>query len=336
MTLTNRTAILRSGAMGDLLQLTQAIRQYKINNPDEHITLFCGNSCAEIVKNSPHLSEIVTFNDQMLYKGNMLKALSESIKIAMKLRGYGKCFVMHTDKRWQVLPRIAGIPNIRTISDNNKLPKIKAYVQCMGLDSDYIPSYEFYPSDMEINTPASPYIAIAAGGARNSKKNDNPCRRWSGYKGLISEILNKTEHNIVLLGLKEDKVDIEDKRITDLCGLTSLSDVYHIIKSADLFIGNDSGLLHLACCTQTRKIGIFTATDPAVIIGSPDDFTAVCSPLPCSPCEDKGNFNSQCDNECAYSICIDEVMKLCLNQIETTKKIVKLSNISQDITDDMH
>jgi len=50
----------------------------------------------------------------------------------------------------------------------------------------------------------------------------------------------------------------------DLCGQLSLPEAAACLTRARLFVGNDSGLMHLAAAAGVPTVGIFGPTDPAV------------------------------------------------------------------------
>ncbi|PLX69447.1 MAG: hypothetical protein C0603_00530 [Denitrovibrio sp.] len=308
MPIDSRIVIIRSGALGDLLQLVPFMRAHKSIFPKKHITLACGISSLEAIKHSPYIDDIITFNDNIIYNGSYLSKISETIKLIFKLRKFDKCYVMHIDKRWQILPVFAGVQDIIKLTLIKNCSLIDGMLECLPSATKHNKRYEFHPNKIKITIPEQPYIALATGGGRNSQ-NDSACKRWTGYTKLINEIIDKTDFNIVLLGLDEDNIDIKHKRITNLCGMTTLSDAYHLIDAAELFVGNDSGLLHLACCTKTKKVGIFTSTDPNRILGNIADVIPITSTLPCSPCEKNGKFRSDCNNECVDSISVKSVLE---------------------------
>ena len=47
-----------------------------------------------------------------------------------------------------------------------------------------------------------------------------------------------------------------------IAGQTTLSQLAEVLKRCDLFIGNDSGPMHLAAAVGTRTIGLYGPTDP--------------------------------------------------------------------------
>lgn len=289
-----KTAVLRTGAIGDLIVTASALKKYSEIFTGEEITVFCGRSCIDAVKNLPYT--VNTFDDGRLYHGGISGMVSTAFGLIRSLRGFDKVFVLHSDLRWCMLPFLAGCGQISTMRGLSGSGRI---YQCLGI----APSAEHYfIPDSKPSIPEKPYTAIAPGGGRNIHRDDQ-CRRWAGFKELIRMI--SAEHNVVLLGSESDSPEMTG--VLDMCGKTSLSDAYHIIDGAELFIGNDSGLLHLAACTDTPAIGIYTATTPDLM---PDNVTAVRSGLPCSPCEKNGRFSTSCKCECTSSISTEDVMKV--------------------------
>lgn len=90
-----------------------------------------------------------------------------------------------------------------------------------------------------------------------------PFREWKldNYISLIKLLTMNNLAIIYLLGEKKDRKHIRDKRNSDLkiidkVGLTNLAEVSAIISISDLFIGNDSGLFHLAKAIKIKRICI--------------------------------------------------------------------------------
>jgi ADP-heptose:LPS heptosyltransferase len=93
------------------------------------------------------------------------------------------------------------------------------------------------------------------------------------YIDLAGEILLRYRCRIVLLGTKEEaplaeqmRAALNNSRLISMAGKTGLAQVASLLKSADLFIGNDSGLLHLSLGLKVPAIGLFGYTDPRQVI----------------------------------------------------------------------
>ena len=56
-------------------------------------------------------------------------------------------------------------------------------------------------------------------------------------------------------------MNFKKKNIVNLIGLPSLIEIYFLLKECKLFIGNDSGLMHLAAVCGIPTIGLFGPSD---------------------------------------------------------------------------
>ncbi len=92
--------------------------------------------------------------------------------------------------------------------------------------------------------------------------------RWSllKYEALIKKLSETYPAKFYLTGSNADKeeVDFIKKRIPEI-GLflnKKIPEVAALISSSDLFIANDTGIMHVAGTTQTPQISIFGPTNP--------------------------------------------------------------------------
>ncbi len=89
------------------------------------------------------------------------------------------------------------------------------------------------------------------------------------YNEMLIRLLNKNKNLfIVIVGSIEDKKkykkdltnNINHNKIIDLMG-QSITQTHAYMKLSDLFIGNDSGLMHLAAAANIATIGLFGPTN---------------------------------------------------------------------------
>ena len=74
-----------------------------------------------------------------------------------------------------------------------------------------------------------------------------------------------------------------------------------IIKRSDLFVGNDSGITHLAAAIGTPTISIFGPTDPRMWGPRGEQVKILYKKSPCSPC----SFDMR--RNCFSQICLEGV-----------------------------
>ncbi|MDW8434483.1 MAG: glycosyltransferase family 9 protein, partial [Aquificaceae bacterium] len=100
------------------------------------------------------------------------------------------------------------------------------------------------------------YLCIAPG-ARYEKK------RYP-YFGHVAELFIREGYRVVYVGSKEDREFCKDWDGINLCSELSLIDVLAVIKNAVLFLGNDSGLLHMARAVGTKAVQVYGGTHPTL------------------------------------------------------------------------
>jgi len=81
-----------------------------------------------------------------------------------------------------------------------------------------------------------------------------------------------------------------------------------ILQKCDLYIGNDSGITHLAAALGIPVVALFGPTDPHIWGPSGNSISIVYKPLECSPCS--GEKMKRCvKRRCVEEISVEEVYK---------------------------
>lgn len=120
----------------------------------------------------------------------------------------------------------------------------------------------------------------------------NTARRWypERFAAVADALQQRYDAEIVLVGTKDDGVDAVaakmQQRPVNLGGKTSLTQLADVIRSADLYIGADSGIMHLAAAVRVPVVALFGPTNAdAWGPWSPGGQTAIVrNPMRCSPC----------------------------------------------------
>jgi heptosyltransferase-2 len=94
------------------------------------------------------------------------------------------------------------------------------------------------------------------------------------------------------------------RRAISLVGQTPMRDLAALFSACNIFIGNDSGAMHVAAAAGLPVIGIFGSTDPGGTSPVTPQFTLIREPVSCSPC-----FLRTCpvDHRCMTRIEVDSV-----------------------------
>jgi ADP-heptose:LPS heptosyltransferase len=164
-------------------------------------------------------------------------------------------------------------------------------------------------SELPLYDLAGPYLVIAPSASFFYK-------RWpiERFVTLTKYLLEKTSYHLVVLAGPQDKFcdafnDIGSKRLANLQGKTSLKESMSILARAELCIGNDSGMNHIAEAYCVPCLTLFGPTDPLFGFAPHGEKSQYISKeLWCKPCSTTGK--TPCYREkhfCMEMISVDEV-----------------------------
>ena len=148
--------------------------------------------------------------------------------------------------------------------------------------------------------------AIAPGASYGAAK----CWPPERFALLADRLISECGADVIFFGAPNEK-DIAARiraamkeRAVSLVGETSACDLAALFACCALFIGNDSGAMHVAAAAGLPVIGIFGPTDPQGTAPVTEQFTLVREFVSCSPC-----FLRRCpvDHRCMERIAVDSV-----------------------------
>jgi len=149
-------------------------------------------------------------------------------------------------------------------------------------------------------------VAIGAGAAYGSAKCWPPTR----FAELATQLQNQWDADVILFGAAGE-TDVSAaisaemlKPPLNLTGKTAIADLPALLAQCHVFIGNDSGAMHVAAAAGLPTIGIFGPTDPFGTAPVTPRKTIVREQPYCSPC-----FLRRCpiDHRCMNRITTSEV-----------------------------
>jgi ADP-heptose:LPS heptosyltransferase len=153
-----------------------------------------------------------------------------------------------------------------------------------------------------------PVLAIHAGSG--SPKKNWPAERFAALsRGLVSA----RGCGLILIEGPADTVISREylRRVEALEPVVvrdrSLTQVAAILKRSDIFVGNDSGITHMAAAVGTSTVAIFGPTDPQVWGPRGPHVRIVRSPQVCAPCSNKA-FATCGSKQCMEDISPSEVL----------------------------
>ena len=130
-------------------------------------------------------------------------------------------------------------------------------------------------------------------------------KKWLKYKALI-DLLLKNNFTVYCCGKKDEIVDHPGiSPFTDM----PLTETAALINQCDLFLSNDSGLMHIAAALRKKQVAIFTATDHRKSGPYYNPHARIITPkLQCYPCQENNEMWDNCtDWRCRELISEDYV-----------------------------
>jgi heptosyltransferase-2 len=160
--------------------------------------------------------------------------------------------------------------------------------------------------------------AIAPGASYGAAK----CWPAERFALLADRLISECGADVIFFGTageREIAARIQSNmksRAISLVGETSMRDLAALFASCSLFIGNDSGAMHVAAAAGLPVIGIFGPTDPEGTAPVTEQFTLVREAVSCSPC-----FLRRCpvDHRCMTRITVDSVFSAAMRVKDSPK-----------------
>ena len=309
--MSHRYLLVQLGDIGDLIVTSPAIAALREAQPDAHLTLLTSAHAAAILERDL-VDEIIPL-EQKGFNRSLSFFLPGTLRKIWQLRddSYDTVIFFHhftlragTLKFW-IIARASGAENIIGMQNDNAwfltdsipdegfgaIHQAQYWLDLVALaDASNQPQrarVAFGEEALPLAYFPGKRVIIHAGSGGYSM-----ARRWDAEKfaQVADTLIEEFDVQVILVGTKADNADAVREHMqqkpVDLSGKTSLTQLADVLRSADLYIGADSGVLHMAAAVRTPVIALFGPSNhEAWSPWSPGGKTMVIrtSPL-CSPC----------------------------------------------------
>ena len=278
-----KVGILRTDRIGEVLLSTVVMDEIKNNFPKAGFVYVTSSYSKEILLNRDEIDDILIFDT--MYK----RSLKETYILAreLKQKKLDAIFVLNPHKLLHLAAFIAGV-KIR-VGYGKKWGDI-LLTNCISDERDAAQKPEIeYSRDLlksiGIKTSATnPKIVLTDDEKNEGKKIlsfcgikfDNPIiaihpmtsnlvKTWgeSKYREIIRRIQSELAVDVIIVGSETERDDINQvirgvlPEERNLAGKTSIRDLASILQDVDIFLGNDSGPMHIAATGKAHVIAIF-------------------------------------------------------------------------------
>lgn len=293
-----RLLVVKLADIGDVLTATPALRALRRAYPRAHITALIPPHCREVLEGSPYVDGLLLFEkarfDALL--GSLRpSSLASAFSLLRQLLGepYDALVLLHHlttawgTAKYALLAAASGAP-IRAGLDNGRgwflthragdegfgarheVEHCLEVAKLLGAQPDYSPlDFPLGPEDEErarflLPDGDVPLVALHPGSGTFSI-----ARRWPlDNFAQVAYTLGKEGLRLVLLGgpgeeaLAEALAQRLEPPPINLAGRTSLRELGAVLKRCWVFVGNDSGVMHIAAAVGTPLVAIFGPSNP--------------------------------------------------------------------------
>ena len=262
----DKALIITLSNIGDLVMSTPLMESVSTLMPEKSIDVLGDARSSELLKNAPYISTILNrdkkgkFGKQL----NLFNRLrSQRYDLIVDLRTGFLPYLLRAQHKYIKRKGLGAL--------EHSVEECYSCIQGLGKFPEDIPNCKIYLSDDDIfkiqkltkHLPPGKWLIIAPGA-------NWPGKKWSAEKyGIVVRraLELKLFEAALIVGSTEDKgenlaIDFSNLPVLDLRGQTTLTQVAAVLSKADLFVGNDSGLGHIASGVGVRTITLFGPGSP--------------------------------------------------------------------------
>lgn len=343
-----RILVYRCGALGDTIVALPAMRAVREAFPDAELVLMTANDGAGILWTDQVLREFHWFAHVVTYRARELASVRGLVGVLRRVRQLAPDVVVYLGSdhnsgiralRDRVFFLLAGAPRFIAASSAKvgffgglrREPRTYPYEVDRLLDALRAAGIATGPPRFDLPrhaadvervdallaasrpTGARPLVAMCPGSKQGAK-------RWplARYAALGARLIGEAGADVAIIGGADEARAAEavtgdwpHGRFTVLAGRLSVLESAEALRRATLYVGNDTGAMHLAAAVGTPCVAIFAAREPgrswhpygdAHVVVRRDD-------VPCANC-----YLSECTVEglrCLTAIDVDAVWEAC-------------------------
>mgnify|MGYP000663162441 CR=1 FL=1 len=289
--------IIKLGSLGDMVQVSGAIRDISENHKDDEVHLLTTKPYFDLFKKNPHISNVIL--DKRLPRFNLiyLYSLMKNIK---KFK-FSKVYDLQNSSRTAFYKRIlfpnaskdiwssteTTLPEGTTKDDFDKdsvLSRFDHQLKSSGISTNHTlsPDFSWSPSDIsQIKNyhQLEKYIVLFPFCSPHLTS-----KKWPYYNDLISMINEKLENKFKVV-IAPGPGEIKDaSSINALCVLDNgkaldISQLAALIKDSSFVVANDTGPAHMTAHLGSKGIALFGShTTPFKVSIERENFKAIQAP----------------------------------------------------------
>ncbi|NWH04421.1 lipopolysaccharide heptosyltransferase II [Desulfobacter latus] len=323
--------------VGDAVMTTPVVRAVRTNFPRARITVLAKPWVVPVYANNPHVDQVMVYENDGRHKMGL-----GTLRLAkdMQHQRFDLAILMQNAFEAALLAFLARIPErLGYNTDARRLLLNRCIKMDPALKKGHLIDYylailtsagletagrelELYPDPRDrewvqrfldgenLSGPGCPVLGINPGATGGTAKRWFPER----YAQLAEKLAERYQTRVIIFGGPADR-ELGDEisamangACINMAGRTSLSKAFALIGALNLFVTNDSGLMHAAAAQNVNQVAVIGSTDHIATAPANKNSVMVRQPVPCSPC-----LKKECptDHKCMDKITVDMVVAAC-------------------------
>lgn len=321
-----RILVVKVADVGDVLTATPALRSLRRTFPNASIAALTSPQCAAILERTGFVDEVLAFD-------KWSPALPAALALDLRRRGFDAMLLLHhlTTRqgiaKYAALATAVGAP-VRAGLDNghgwflthrapdhgfgvrHEVEYCNDVVGLLGAPPD-TGQLAFPLTDKErayageVLPRVRPLVAVHPGSGSYST-----ARRWpvGRYAEVVERLVKEGASIVVVGGPDEESLGRALGAGIDLTGRTTIVQLGAVLEGCDAFVGNDSGVMHIAAAVGTPVVALFGPSNHGAWgpWNPSGRSTVIRAELPCLPCFYRG-YDLGTPEGCPNRTCLDLV-----------------------------
>ena len=318
---------------------TPVVAALRARWPTATIDFAVGSWSRPMVENNPHIDHVLDCGRV----GSGSYGPADWLRLVRRVRrgDYDVCLVLERSPAMALIPWLAGVSQRagldsdgRGFSLTHRVPlrgvqhEVDLYLACAeALEVPVADArLQFFPTpdaaervlDL-LGSDSSPLAVVHPAGGQNPGMSLS-AKRWPAerFAALIRRLLDEKGMRVFLVGGADDQPLVEsiregagdEPRVINLAGALSFDELGALLQQASLFVGNDTGAMHLAVAVGAPTVAIFGPSDPRQYGPYGSRHRAIWNPPACAPCLVRGRWNTSCQAfRCIEGVTVDALWR---------------------------
>ena len=316
--------LIRLSSLGDIVLTTPAIRAVRAHFPDAYIAMLVAKQSAEILRENPHLNEIITFDRLAKNKdtGEMLRIIRQ-----IRARKFTLTIDLQRKFRTEMLMYFSGaaerigkgrFSTVRVPEQGNKHATVHYFdlLHAAGIPAED-QRLELFLSESERLDAAQRFDTAGVNDAQ-LKVGVFPGAGWKlrewmpeRFAAIGDKLVEHFNANVLIFGGQKERelvqtvANLMNGHAIPFAGNLEVRQLAACLEKCDLFLTNDTGPMHISAAVGTPTVSLFGPGNHIRFQPLGTLHQTIRHAVPCSPCK---QFTDKCkDNICMKGIGVDEV-----------------------------